>query len=146
MVWDSKFCWYRGERKHFLSISLSLSSNSLPSVSKRKSHAWALIYKFLIFLGFDFFRWIFSPFLFFADQMNANDKFSRSKPRILIAHNSLTQAHPHNVNLTQSTSSSITSLVASNETIANSDQAQRRPKYAKTSRKKRHKRRRKWKT
>ena len=47
---------------------------------------------------------------------------------------------PHTL-LTQSSSSSVTNLAASNETIALT--AEKRSKYAKTSRKKRNKRRRK---
>jgi hypothetical protein len=98
------------------------------------------------FLVFDFFPLdFFSSFLsFFADQLNANDKNSRSNSRKLITSNAIVCNHTHKINLTQSASSStVTSLTPSNETIATSKNPGKiRSKYERTSRKK-HKRRRK---
>lgn len=98
--------------------------------------------EFFLFLVFDIFCWIFSPFFFFADELKANDKFSRSNSSELIRNNSMHHTHSHISNLIQSTSSSITNLMASSETIA-SNAENCRSKYEKPSRKKRHKRRRK---
>lgn len=95
------------------------------------------------FLVFDFLLDFFSSlFLFFADELlNANDKISRSSSSNPIRNNTMHYAHSHNVNLIQSTSSSITNLMASTETIA-SGAGPGRSKYAKKGRK-RQKRRRK---
>lgn len=95
----------------------------------------------LIFFGFDFvFPLDFFFLFFFADQLNANDKLSRSNSRKLIRNNSLTRVHSHTDTLTQSASSSVTSLTASNETIKSN--VNNKSTYAKSSRKKRGRKRR----
>lgn len=101
---------------------------------------WAFTF---LFFGFWLFVGFFSSlFLFFADELlNANDKISRSSSSNPIRNNTMHYAHSHNVHLIQSTSSSITNLMASTETIA-SGAGPRPSKYAKKSRK-RQKRRRK---
>ncbi|CRL04167.1 CLUMA_CG017277, isoform C [Clunio marinus] len=74
------------------------------------------------------------------NKINANDKISRTNSRTLISDNLTT--HSHIVNLTQSTSSSNVNFIASNEIIAKKIK-HCRSKYAKSSRKKRSKRRKK---